>query len=170
MPISRFTNFTFAYLTTSVNLKKLITVDVNFLLNSTSSCHISKESSHSCGHKELRRKSSFLAIFQDGLRPQGTNFFENFFSKCVQEGWFQRPAKSFENFFCKILAVESSKVERDRHFPRRISPIFQLFFQNFFTPTQSLNPSLVTGKQFRSRRYKLKALQTTLPPGVSQIL
>jgi len=28
-------------------------VDTNFVINSTSSCHISEESSHSCGHKEF---------------------------------------------------------------------------------------------------------------------
>ena len=115
----------------------------------------------------LRKQSSFLSIFQDGLRPQGTFFFEYFFKKCVKEGWLQWHAKSLKFFFCKTLALESSKVERDRHFPRWISPIFQLFFQNFFRSTQSFNPSVVTRKLFRSCRYKLKALQINLPSDVS---
>jgi hypothetical protein len=94
----------------------------------------------------LRRKSSFLAIFQDGLRPQGLNFFEFFFLNVFRRVGSSDRQRVLKFFFYKILAVESSKVERDRHFPRWISSIFKLFFQNFFSPTQSFNPSLVTRK------------------------
>jgi hypothetical protein len=75
-----------------------------------------------------------------------------------------------KKIFSKILALDSFKVEQDRHFPRWISSIFWLFFENFFSPTESFNPLVVARKKFRSRRYKLKALQNTLLSGVSQIL
>ena len=102
----------------------------------------------------LRRQSSFLLIFQDGLRPQDTYFLNFFFQKCVKDGWLQWRAQSLKIFFWKILALESSKVERDRHFPRWISPIFWLFFQNFFSSTESFNPPIVARKLFRSRRFR----------------